>query len=56
MRNKAFLFISTILLSVFTLTAFTQENIKSADNQIKPHKHVRGKLTYTPTAVVHGGL
>ena len=55
MRNKALLFISTILLSVFSLTAFTQESINSANSQIKPHKRVRGNLTYTPTAVIHGG-
>lgn len=55
MRNKALLFISTIQLSVFTLVAFPQENIKNTDNQIMHHKHVRGKLTYTPTAIVHGG-
>ena len=44
MRNKALLFISATLLSVFTLTAFTQENIYNTNNQIKPHKRVRGNL------------
>jgi pimeloyl-ACP methyl ester carboxylesterase len=55
MRNKAFLFVSAIALTAFTLTANAQENINSTYSQIKPHRHVRGKLTYTPTAVVHGG-
>jgi hypothetical protein len=55
MRNKALLFISAIVLSAFALTAYPQENINSANSQIKHHKRVRGKLTYTPTAVVHGG-
>lgn len=55
MRNKALLFISAIVLSAITLTAFAQENISNANSQISHHKRVRGKLTYTPTAVVHGG-